>query len=89
MKEGPKHLDVALVAYEEAAEAAQPGDGAFDNPSVPVAAELAAILKGFALAVSPVRADEVDATALETLSQGVAVVGLVGDDAQGLALAGC
>jgi len=48
---------VMFMAYDQATEAADPGNGAFDFPAAAVAAKLAAILGGGSNAASSVRTD--------------------------------
>ena len=52
---------MALVADDQAAEVAQPGEEPLDLPAAPVAAQRAAILGLGPLAVAPMRRDHLDA----------------------------
>lgn len=67
------------MSNEESAELAEPGVGAFDDPSAFVAPELPAVLVAPVLAVLAVRNDQLDAAFLQPLAQRVGVVGTVGD----------
>lgn len=69
------------MAYQQAAELAEPCVGSFDDPAPFVAAQLASIFMLSVLAVLAVGHDEVDAALLQPFAQGVRVVGAVGDHA--------
>src|SRR5579859_535951 len=71
-----------IIANQQSSEVAQPGKGAFDFPPVAITAQSAAVVeRGFATTAA-MRADEQDAFVEETPTQGIAVVGPVGDHAQ-------
>lgn len=68
------------MADEEAAEVAEPGEGAFDLPSAAEAAEFAFVLQGWADAALAVGANEFDVSAPESVAQAIGVIGAVDDE---------
>jgi len=86
MEEGVIHRQRAFVSHHQAAEVAQPGEGALDFPATPIAPQRSSILRGRLAPVLAMRTDQMDAAAFESAAQRVAVVGPVGDEALGLAL---
>jgi len=74
-----------LVAHDQAAEIAQPGEGALDFPATSISPQRSSILRGCSASVVPMRADQLDAPLLESVAQRVAVVRSVGDQPLGLA----
>jgi hypothetical protein len=83
MKEGSIHLDVSLVTNQESPEVAQPGEGSFDLPSSLVSAQLSAILKGRLTAIVPMRADQVDTSLFQPISQWIRICRLIVDQPLG------
>ena len=82
MEEGSIQGDLMIITNQQSSEVAQPGEGAFDLPPVPIAAQRAAIVeRGFATTAA-MRTDEQDAPVEQAFAQRVAVVGPVGDHAQ-------
>jgi hypothetical protein len=69
------------MANEESAELTEPCVGAFDDPAALVASEFPAVLVAPVFAVLAIRNDEVDAALVESLAQGIGVVGAIGDHA--------
>src|SRR6185437_7325543 len=57
MEKGVIHQQGAVVTHDQPAEIAQPGKGAFDFPTLAVAAQRPAILGGWFGSVAAVRAD--------------------------------
>jgi hypothetical protein len=86
MEEGVIHQQGTVVADDQPAEISQPRKGAFDFPTLAVAAQRATILRWRLAAVAAVRTDQLDALSLQLGSQRVAVVGPVGDEALRFAL---
>jgi len=86
MKEGVIHEQRAVVAHDQAPEISQPGKRAFDFPSPSVAAQCPAILGRRFAAVLTMRTDQLDAAPMQSSSQGIAVVGPVGDESSRLGL---
>ena len=84
MDEGPKDLDISVIAYDEAAEVPEPRDGAFDLPPFLVPAQRTSVLPAGANAIAFVRRDLLDVSALQPLAQWVAVVRFVRDDPLGV-----
>ena len=84
MKERLVNFERAVITHDQAAEVAEPGDGALDDPAVPVPPQRPAILRGRPNAILLVRANQFDAAMLQTVPQGIAVVGFVDDHALGL-----
>jgi hypothetical protein len=82
MKEGSIASDVVIITNQQPPEVAQPSEGAFDFPTVPVAAQGAAIVERGLAASAAVRVDQQDSPVPQPFAQRVAVVGPVGDDAQ-------
>lgn len=74
----------AVVAHHQAPEVPEPGVGAFNNPSSPVAPQRSAILGCWPNAILLVRTDQFDPALPQTFPQRIAVVGFVGDDSQRL-----
>jgi hypothetical protein len=74
---------VALVAHDQPAEIAEPGEEPLDFPAPPIAPQRAAILGLGAFAATPVRRDHLDAQLGERLVQGVSVVGAIPDEPLG------
>src|SRR5712692_2975470 len=81
MKERAINRQRAVVAHDQSAEVAQPGDGAFHRPPPLVAPQRTAVL-GRGLATIPaMRDDQLDAAPGQLLAQRVTVVATVGDEA--------
>ena len=68
-----------LMTDQQASELAKPGVGSFDDPTPLVAAQFAPIFVTPLLIVFPVRHDQLDASFLQSLAQGIRIVGGVGD----------
>jgi len=68
-----------LVTHQQSAELAQPGVGSFDDPTPFVPAQFASILVALGLAILPVGHDQLDAAFVQALTQGVGIVGGVGN----------
>src|SRR5438128_10595679 len=68
-----------LMTHQQSAELAQPGVGAFDDPTPPVAAQFAPIFVAPAPIVLPVRRDQLDAAFLQSFTQRIGIVGGVGN----------
>jgi len=67
------------VANHQAAEAADPGDGAFDFQAPPVATQFSAVLRLRPRPPSTIGTDQVPTFGCQAAPQGIAVVSLVGD----------
>ena len=80
MKEGVIHEQRAVVAHDQAPEVSQPGKGAFHFPSPSVAAQGPAILGRRFASVLTMWTDQLDAAPMQSSSQGIAVVGPVGNE---------
>ena len=83
MNQPEEYQGGSFVAYDEATKVLEPCVGALNNPAPPVAPQRTAILRRGFLSVPAVRNDQLDSTAIQPLSQRVAVVSLVGDYALG------
>lgn len=82
MEKGLIHLKMIVITHEQTAEVAQPSEGAFDFPTVAVAAQGSAVVeRGFASS-APVRNDQQNAALQQSPPQQIAVVSAIGDDAQ-------
>ena len=78
-----EEVSVPIVSNDESPEGVKLADGAFDDPSSHVAAELPLDLRGGADAAPAVGADEVDAERCQAASERVAVGGPVVDQLVG------
>lgn len=68
---------------------AQPGEGSFDDPAVPVTTQWSSVLSlVLGKTVAPVRRDHLDAQLREGFIEFIAVVSLVSDQSTGLGLGG-
>ena len=83
MNEGAVEVEPSFMPHHQAAEIEQPGDGAFDDPAVAIAAQLAIVLPPLP-PVATMRHDQVDAAPLEPLPKGAGVVAAVRHEALGL-----
>lgn len=63
MEEGLIHQELVIITDDQAAEFAQPGEGALDLPPPSVAAQGASVLQGRFAATLAMRADQEDAAA--------------------------
>ena len=86
MEESRVHKEVSFIANHQAAEVAQPGEGALDLPASAVAAQLASVLGFGSRAIGTMRADQLYPAGGESLPERIGVIGLVGDHPRGLAL---
>jgi len=85
MDKGTVAVEAAFAADDQPLEAQQPGDAALDDPAVPVAPQLAAVLPTPS-AGPEVWRDEVDPPAMQPLPQRATVVAAIGHQAPGLHL---
>jgi hypothetical protein len=79
MKKGAIDWERAIVTHYQATEVAEPGVGAFDDPTPLVPPQCPAILGCWPNAIFLVRADQFDAARPQAFSQRIAVVGFVSD----------
>jgi hypothetical protein len=79
MKEGAIDSERAVITHHQAPEVAEPGVGAFDNPTALVPPQRSAILRRGFLPVRAMRRDQFDSAPRQPLAQRIAVVGFVGD----------
>jgi len=84
MKKATIDRQRTIVAYSQSAEIAQPGKGAFDNPSPLVAPQGATILRGWLAPALSVRDDRFNTTATQFFAQSIAIVATIHDHALGL-----
>jgi len=82
MEEGSIHGDLVIIANQQSPEVAQPGKGAFDFPTVAVAAQCASIVERRFAASAAMRTDKQYSPVEKPLAQRVAVVGPVGNHSQ-------
>ena len=73
MKEGAIDRERAVVAHDQAPEVTEPGVGAFDNPSPPVASQRSAVLGRRFLSVAAMRHDQFDTPLPQAFAQRIAV----------------
>ena len=83
MKKATIDRQRTIVAYSQSAEVAQPGDGAFDNPSPLVAPQGATILRRWLAPTFAVRDDQFDTAATQLSAQPIAIVAAIHDHALG------
>ena len=79
VEEGAIGGEQMLVTHQQSAELAQPGVGSFDDPTPFVAAQFASVLVAPSLAILPLGHDQLDAAFVQALTQGVGIVGGVGN----------
>ena len=72
------------MTNQQSTELTEPGVGSFDDPSSLVAAQFATVLEPRLDPIEAVGNDQIDASPLEPLAQGIGVVGAVGDYTSGL-----
>jgi hypothetical protein len=80
MEERTVNRYVSVPPHDEAAEVAQPGEGALNLPSSPVPAKSSAILGRLLAPVLPVRANQLDPSGFQLLPERVAVIPFVSDE---------
>ncbi len=80
MKKALKHRKNAVISDLDATEILQPGVGAFDFPTFPVASQLAFILKAPVADVLAVGDDQLRSTLMKSFAQGVGIVSAVGNN---------
>lgn len=83
MKEGGVALDVIVIANDQAAEVAQPSEGAFDLPAFAIAPQFPSVVERRLAPAPPMRTKQNHPALEQAPAQGIAVVGPIGDDAQG------
>src|SRR4051794_11003877 len=81
MTEARKHAQNAVMPRLQPAEVSQPANGPFYFPTPPIAPQLPAIVKRLLSLPKPIRHNQVDPTPPQSPSQGITVIGLVGNDA--------
>jgi hypothetical protein len=79
MKESAIDCERAVVASDQVPKISEPGVGAFDDPSPPVAPRRSAILRCGPNAISDVRENQFDSALPQAFPQRIRVVGFVGD----------
>jgi hypothetical protein len=82
MKKGAIDCERAIVTHYQATEVAEPGVGAFDDPTPLVPPQCPAILRCWPNAILLVRADQFDAAPPQAFAQRIAVVGFVSNHPQ-------
>ena len=80
MKKALKHRKNAVISDLDAAEILQPGVGALDFPTLPVASQLAFILEAPVADVLSVGDDQLRSTPIKSRAQGVGIVAAVGNN---------
>ncbi len=84
MKESLVNGERTVVADYQAAEIAEPREGAFDRPAPSVATQPPTVLRRRFASILAVRRDQLDAARCQLRAQWVAIVAAIGDEAQGL-----
>jgi hypothetical protein len=79
MKKAPIHNKYAVVTNCQAAEKAEPCVGSFDYPAPPIATQLPSVRIRSVLLISPVRCNQLHSQPLQSSSEGIAVICLIGD----------
>lgn len=80
MKERAIDVKMMFVTNEQASEVAEPGEGPLDLPAPTITAQRPGILRGRALASTPVRTDQFHMLRGQPAAQRVAVVGPIGHE---------
>jgi hypothetical protein len=80
MKKAVKHGEDAVISDLDAAEILQPGVGAFDFSTFPIASQLAFVLKAPVADVFAVGDNQLRFTLMKSLAQGVGIVAAVGNN---------
>lgn len=83
MEESLVDFKMIIIAYEQTAEVAEPGEGALDFPAVAIAAQSSPVVEGRFAAPAAVRRDQENAPLQQSPPQRIAVVSAIGDNAQG------
>src|SRR5258708_39582249 len=83
MKKSFIDCDRAVVANDQSAEVAEPGEGAFYLPAASVTAQRSAVLRARLAAIPAMRGDQFDASCRQPLAQRIAVVGAIGNHTLG------
>ena len=84
MKEALVDGQRAVIAHDESAEVAEPGEGAFHDPPSLVAAQGSSVLRRRPAPILPMRGDQLDAARRQLLTQRIAIVAAIGDQAERL-----
>src|SRR3990172_4279967 len=74
----------AVIAHDQSSEVAEPGDAAFDDPTLPVAPQHTPVLGCRPVPVGTVGGNQSNAAAPQLFPQRVAVIALVGNHPRGL-----
>jgi hypothetical protein len=77
MKESFIDGDRAVVANDQPAEVAEPGEGAFHLPTTPVSTQRSAILRARLAAIPAMRCHQGDSACRQPLAQRIAVIGAI------------
>jgi hypothetical protein len=82
MKEGLVNGKRAVIAHHQSAEVTEPRDGAFYDPPSLTATQRATVLRRRFASILPMWGDQLDTAPRQLLTQGVAIVAPVGDQAE-------
>jgi len=77
MKERTIHFDIPLVANQQPAEVAEPGEGSLDLPSALVSPQFSAVLQRRLAAIASMRADQVNPSLFQANSQRIGIGGSI------------
>jgi hypothetical protein len=80
MKESFVDSDRAIVANDQSAKVAEPGQGAFHLPATSVSTQHSAILRTGLAAIPAMRCDQFDSSRRQTFAQRVAVISTISND---------
>jgi hypothetical protein len=86
MKERTINNDITVPADHQSAIISEPGKGSFNFPTSFISSQLSTITILLLFVITPIRANQLNATCLEFPSQRVAVIALVSDQTPGLFL---
>ncbi len=82
MKEASIYSNQSLIAYNQAAKIRQPGKGAFNFPSFPIASEFSAILRFCLFPIAPVWNNQIDFKLFQPLTKWITIVTFIGNQTQ-------
>jgi len=84
MKEGLVNRQRSVVTHDQAAEVSDPGDGTFHDPSPLVASQSPTVLRRRFASILAMRGDQFGAATSQLLTQRIAVIAAVADEARQL-----
>ena len=82
MKEGAIHINSSFMAHQQAAIITKPGKGTFNYPPFAISPKFSPILHFGSFSVSAMRNNQINFKYLEPLSEWIAVIAFIGNQAQ-------